>query len=144
MSPKEIFERMKQFSQDQESQFNQHLNGIDKQFKLEPGYTQNMVEGMASSSGGISTALPKIERQAAVNQFQELKRIINERGRSPLISEEELVKSYPKDTLSVAEKADRIKRIDNAMAIEEIKRLQEAERSIKHPGSQDITKIIDK
>lgn len=144
MDPRELIARMKQFAQEQEDQAMPHLKRIDDQFKLQPGYTQGMVEDMASSSGGIQSLIGKARvQQAAVKEFQALKKAIQERGKPQLISEEQLINSYPKDTMTDAEKLLRREKIDRNLAIDMIEKAQEAEKKIKHPGSQDITKIID-
>lgn len=137
MDPKELFARMKQFAQEQEAKAAPHLNRIDNQFKLQPGYTQGMLEDMASTSGGIKR-LGNPEMQAAVNEFQQLKKAIQDRGYGRQLTEEELINSYPKDTLSDAEKLSRRRNID----IDLIDRAQEAEKKIKRLGSEDVTKII--
>jgi hypothetical protein len=137
MDPKELFARMKQFAQEQEAQAAPHLNRIDNQFKLQPGYTQGMLEDMASASGGVKS-LNNPEMQAAVNEFQQLKKAIQDRGYGRQLTEEELINSYPKDTLSDAEKLIRRRNVD----IDVIDLIQDAEKKKKHPGSEDITKII--
>jgi len=137
MDPKELFAKMKQFAQEQEAKAAPHLNRIDNQFKLQPGYTQSMLEDMASASGGIKS-LNVPEMQAAVNEFQQLKKAIQDRGYGRQLTEEELINSYPKDILSDAEKLRRRRNID----IDLIDRAQEAEKKLKRPGSEDVTKII--
>lgn len=138
MDPKELFARMKQFAQEQEAKAASHLNRIDDQFKLNPGYTQGMLEDMASASGGVKSLLGNAEKQAAVNEFQQLKKAIQDRGYGRQLTDQELINSYPKDTLSDAEKLIRRRNVD----IDVIDLIQDAEKKKKHPGSEDITKII--
>lgn len=139
MDPKELFARMKQFAQEQEAKAAPHLNRIDNQFKLEPGYTQNTLEDMASMSGGVNSLLGNAEKQAMVNEFQQLKKAIQERGYGRQLTEEELINSYPKDTLSNAEKLRRRRNVD----IDVIDLIQDAEKKKRHPGSEDLTKVIE-
>ncbi len=116
MDPKELFARMKQFAQEQEAQVGKTFDKVDNQFKLSPGYTQNAVEGLASTSGGIrpvrgiSEVIGRVRsNNAAVTEFEQLKKAIQERGYGRQLTDEELLASYPKDpSVQAMEDAKRI------------------------------------
>ena len=59
MDPKELFARMKQFAEKNDSAMDKHFKDIDKRFGMSPGESQQMTEGLVSGigMGGLATKL---------------------------------------------------------------------------------------